>query len=111
MTPGGGNPAGVSETKDGILKRKDEIMGRKKRNHTDAAALEQEQDGQDQGEEQEGAPDATVLIVNHGPHFFQEARGLVIPVDVKTEVTQDVAERLVNDFKGSPFFNFEIVEA
>lgn len=86
-------------------------MGRKRKNQTDAADPEQEQDVQDQGEGHDGAPSATVLIVNHGPHFFQEARGLVIPVEVKTEVTQEVAERLVNDFKGSPFFKFEIVEA
>lgn len=49
-------------------------------------------------------------IINHGPHFFRE-KSLIIPVNEKTEVLQEVAERLVEDFKGSPFFNFEIVEA
>lgn len=91
-------------------------MGRKKKNWDGLSnsQSDQEQDVQDQGEGQDGAPTppfATVLIINHGPHFFQEARGVVIPVNVKTEVSREVAERLVNDFHGSPFFNFEIVEA
>lgn len=59
----------------------------------------------------DGAEDEVegVVIVNRGPQDYRESKQ-AFPVGQEVTVTEDVAERLVNDFKGSKFHSFEVVE-
>lgn len=59
----------------------------------------------------EGAEDeaGNVVIVNRGPQDYRESKQ-AFPVGQEVTVTEDVAGRLVNDFQGSKFHSFEVVD-
>jgi hypothetical protein len=78
----------------------------KKKSKAPAAPGQELETQGDEGSEDEVG---SVVVVNHGPQDYRESKQS-FPVGQEVTVTEDVAERLVNDFQGSKFHSFEVVE-